>query len=51
MVFASLLIQVIILCVTFGWLSEYTVAVYSGFTILGAAVVIYIMNEDINSKL
>lgn len=50
MVFASLLIQVIILCVTFGWLSEYTVAVYSGFTILGAAVVIYIMNEDINSS-
>lgn len=50
MVIVSLLAQIIIFVISCEWLSDYTVAMYTAFTLLGAVVVIYIINENVNSS-
>ncbi|SEW23987.1 cardiolipin synthase [[Clostridium] fimetarium] len=45
-----LLIQIVILFVTFNWLADYTVFIYGAFTLLSGAVLIYIINDDQNAS-
>ncbi len=50
MVIVSLFVQFIVLFGTLMWFSEYTAVVYTCFTILGVAVLVYILNENINAS-
>lgn len=47
---ASLLIQIWILFATVKWLSDYTMAVYVAFVLLGALTVVHILNEENNAS-
>jgi len=45
-----LLIQIVILFISFNWLADYTVLIYGAFTFLSGVVLIYIINDDQNAS-
>lgn len=47
-VILSLIVQIMVLCLTFEWLKNQAFYFYGGFTILSAVVVIYILNKNEN---
>ena len=47
-VITALLIQLVILCLSFQWLREHVFYLYGGFVGLSAVVVIYIINKNQN---